>query len=76
MSVSQLKKLGYRVEFHNRKAKIHDGDGKIAWTSEYKIGNLFYLDLLEETCMFAKQEDVWLLHKIMSCEFWQFDEYQ
>jgi len=34
LSVSQLRKLGYRVKFHNRKAKIYDGDGKIIGTND------------------------------------------
>ena len=63
MSVWQLKKLGYRVEFHNREAKIHDDDGKLIGTSEKTRGDLFYKDLSEETCMFVQQEDVWLCQK-------------
>ena len=34
LSVSKLNKSGYRVECHNRKDKVHDGDGKIIETSE------------------------------------------
>ena len=42
---------------------MHDGDGKIIGIGEKARGNLFYLDLSEETCMFAQQDDVWLWHK-------------
>ena len=60
-----MEKSAYRVEFHNKKAKIHDGDGKLIGTREKKRGNLFYLDLSEETCLFTKQENVLLWHKIL-----------
>ena len=48
-----MKKLGYRVEFHIRKAKIHDADGKLVGSGDYTRGNLFYLDLSNETYLFA-----------------------
>lgn len=58
LSISQLNKLGYIFEFHKRKAKIHDDYGKIMGTSDKTRGNLYYLDILKVTCMFAQQEDV------------------
>ena len=45
LSILQPKKLGYIVEFHNRKAKIHDVDGKLIGIDEKTRSNLFYLDL-------------------------------
>ena len=57
---SELKKICYCVEFQNKKTKIHDGNGKLIGTSEKWRGNLLYLDISSETCMFAQQEDVWL----------------
>lgn len=65
LSVSHLNRSCYRVEFHNRKTKIHDFDGKIIGTSDQIGGNFFYLDLSNETCLFAKQEDVWLWNNII-----------
>ena len=60
LSVSQFNKLGYNVEFHHRKAKIFDGDGKPIRSGDQTKGNLFYLDLPDETCVFAQHEDIWL----------------
>ena len=54
LSVSLLKKLGYRVEFHHRKAKIFDVDGKLIGSGDQTRGDLFYLDLSDKICSFAQ----------------------
>ena len=57
------KKLGYRVEFHHEKAKIFDVDAKLNRSGDQTRGKLLCLDLSDETCLFAQQEDFWLWHK-------------
>lgn len=51
------------MEFHHRKAKIFDDTGELIGSGERTRGNLFYLDLSEETCLFAQFDDVWFWHK-------------
>lgn len=59
-----MNKLGYRVELCNRKAKIHDVDGKLIGSDvDRTLGNLFYLDLSNETFLFAQKGYVWLWYK-------------
>ena len=47
----------------HRKAKIFDVNGKLIGSGDQTRGNLFYLDLSDETCLFVQHEDIWLWHK-------------
>lgn len=51
--MAQFISLGYWVEFQNKKAKIYDDTGEHIGSGEKTRGNLFYLDLYEDTCLFA-----------------------
>lgn len=62
-SVAQLISFCYRVEFLNKKAKIYDSTGELIGSGKKTRGNLFYLDLSEDTCLSAQYEDVCLWHK-------------
>ena len=53
LSVTQLNNSGYRVEFQNRKSKIYDATRKLIESGEKTRGNLFYLDLYDDTCIFT-----------------------
>ena len=53
LSDSQLNKSGYRVEFHDRMAKIYDVDGMLIGSGDQTRGNMSYIDLSNETCLFA-----------------------
>ena len=63
LSVSQLNNSGYRVKFHHKNAKIVDATSELIRTGEKKRGNLFYLNLLDETFLFAQIDDIWLWHR-------------
>ena len=63
LSVAQLNRTGYRVEFHHKKAKIFDATSELIGSGEQTRGNLFYLDLSKETCMIAQLDNIWLWHK-------------
>lgn len=63
LSVSQLNKSGYKVEFHHRMAKTFDASGELIGSGDQTRGKFFYLDLYDETCLFALNEDIWLWHK-------------
>ena len=63
LSVLQLNKQGYKVEFHHRKTKIFDVDGKLIGSGDQTRCNLLYLDLSDKTCLFAQYEDIWLWNK-------------
>ena len=58
-----MNSLGYWVEFKKKKAKIYDANGELIGSGDQTRGILFYLDLLEDTCLFAKFEEIWLWHK-------------
>ena len=60
LSVAQLIISGYRVEFQHKKVKIYDANGELIRSGEKTRGNLFYLDLSNDTCLFAKYQDIWL----------------
>ena len=65
LSVSQLNKLGCKVEFENKTAKIYDASGKLIGKGDQTRSNLFYLDIDDVTCLVAKFNDTWLWHKIL-----------
>ena len=62
LSVSQLNKLGCKVEFENKTAKIYDASGKLIGKGDQIRSNLFYLDIDDATCLIEKFDDTWLLH--------------
>ena len=45
LSVSQLNKLGCKVEFKNKNAKIYYTNGKLIGRGDQTRSNLFYLDI-------------------------------
>ena len=51
------------MEFHHRKAKIFDATSELIGSREQTRGNLFHIDLSEETCMITQLDDIWLWHK-------------
>ena len=61
--MSQLNKLGCKVEFENKTTKIYDTNGKLIRKSDQNMSNLFYLDIHYATCLVAKLDDTWLWHK-------------
>ena len=63
LSVSQLNKLGCKVEFENKIAKIYDASGKLIGKGDQLRSNLFYLDIDDVTCFVEKFDDTWLWHK-------------
>jgi hypothetical protein len=63
LSVAQLVILGYQLEFQNRKTKIYDATGELIGSGDQIRGNLFYLDLSEDTCLLAQFKDIWLCNK-------------
>lgn len=63
LSVAQMNSLGYRVKFQNKKEQIYDAIGELIGNREKTRGNLFYLDLSNDTCVFAQFEDIWLWDK-------------
>ena len=63
LSVSQLNKLGCKVEFENKVAKIYDTNEKIIRKYDQTRSNLFYLDIEDVTCLAVKFNDVWLWKK-------------
>ena len=63
LSVAKLNKLGYKVEFNQKKALIYNSEGELSSNGARTKGNLFYLDESIETCLMVKSEDVWLWHK-------------
>ena len=69
ISVAQLKKIGFKVEFMNGKAKLLDDKGNLVGSRKKKKGNLFYLELSECSCFIAQIEESWLWHKkVVSCK--------
>ena len=53
LSVAQLNKIGFKVEFISGKAKLLDGKGNSVGSGKQTKGNLFYLDLSESSCFIA-----------------------
>ena len=63
LSVAQLNSSGYKVEFHQKKAKIYNKKGDLVGKGETK-GNLFYLNLTgDDACLIVKFDDAWLWNK-------------
>ena len=58
-----MNKLGWKVEFENKTAKIYDASGKLISKGDQTRSNLFYLDIDDVTCLVAKFDDTWLWHK-------------
>ena len=54
LSVVQLNRLGYKVEFNQKKALIYNSRGELSGSGERTKGNLFYLDESIETCLMMK----------------------
>lgn len=67
LSVAQLNKIGYQVEFHHKRAKIFNATRELIGSRDQTRGNLFYLDLSEETCLIEQLDDIQLWHKRLSC---------
>ena len=63
LGVSQLNKLGCKVEFENKSAKIYDTNGNLIAKGDQTRSNLFYLDIDDATFLVAKFDDVWLWYK-------------
>ena len=63
LSVSQLNKLGCKVEFEKKFVKIYDTNGKLIGKGDQTRSNLFYLDIDDATWIFAILDDTWLWHK-------------
>ena len=63
LSVSQLNKLGCKVEFENKSTKIYDINGKLIVKGDQARSNLFYLDIDDATCLVVKLDDTWPWHK-------------
>ena len=63
LSVAQLNKSGYVVEFNQKKALIYNSEGELSGSVERTKGNIFYLDESTKTCLVVKSDDVWLWHK-------------
>ena len=61
--MSQLNKLGCKVEFENKIAKIYVIDGKLIGKGDQTRSNLFYLDIEDATCLVVELDDAWLWHK-------------
>lgn len=60
LSVEQLNNIGFKVEFMNKKAKLLDEKGKLVGSGNQTRGNIFYLDLTENSCFIAQVEERWL----------------
>ena len=63
LNVAQLNQLGYRVEFHHKKAKIFDATGELIGSGQHTRGNYIYVDLSNKTWLFAQYDDIWLWNK-------------
>ena len=60
LSVAQLNKSRYTVEFNQKKMLIYNSEEELSGSGERTKGNLFYLDKSTKTCLMVKSEDVWL----------------
>ena len=63
LSVAQLNRSGYKVEFNQKNDLIYNFEGELSGSGERLKGNLFYLDETTKTCLMVKSDDVWLWHK-------------
>ena len=63
LSVAQLNRSGYKVEFNQKKALIYNFEGELSGSGERTKGKLFYVDESTKTCLMVKSEEVWLWHK-------------
>ena len=54
LHVVQLNNIGFKVEFIRGKAKLLDGKGNLVGSGKQTKGNLFYLDLGENSCFIAQ----------------------
>ena len=57
LSVSQLNKLGCKVEFEHKTTKIYDTNGNLIGKGDQTRSNLFYFDIDDATCLIAKFDD-------------------
>ena len=57
LSVSQLNKLGCKVELENKITKIYDTNGKLIGKGDQTRSNLLYLDIDDATCLVAKLDE-------------------
>ena len=48
------------MEFGKKTAKIYDTDGKLIGKGDQTKSNLFYIDMDDVSCLFAKFDDEWL----------------
>ena len=60
LSIAQLNRFGYKVEFNQKKALIYNSKGELSNSCERTKGNLFYLDESTKICLMVKSDDVWL----------------
>lgn len=44
-------------------ANIYNGSRELIESGDQKRGNLFYLDLFDNACLFGQCDDIWLWHK-------------
>ena len=58
--MSQLNKLGCKVEIENKTTKIYDTNGKLIGKGDQTRSDLFYLNIDDATCLVAQFDDVWL----------------
>ena len=49
--------------FNQKREMIYDARGELIGSGDQTRGNLFYLDMQNETCLMVKFDDVWLWHK-------------
>ena len=62
MSVAQLIKIGFKVEFMHGKAILLDDKGNLIGSGKQTKGKLFYLDLGDCSCLITQVEEIWLWH--------------
>ena len=58
LSVAQLNRLGYKVEFNQKKDLFYNSKGKLNGSGDQTKGNLFFLDETIDTCVIFKYDDV------------------
>lgn len=63
LSVAQLNKIGFKLEFIRGKAKLLDGKGNLVGSGKQTKGNILYLDLGKNSSFIAQVEESWLWHK-------------
>ena len=60
LSVAQLVDKCYRFEFNKGSCRIFDKTNKLLATIEQSKGNLFYLNISENSILVAKNDNSWL----------------